>query len=196
MAVSVAVGPSFVQSGCPGSSSIAVSSSWPASSVAVSSVHANSVGFVSTPPCRMSSFASGSVSPGSIAAPSVRSVWSGSVPNRPVSSFAQPLRRVASPVVWPRPVLNSSVSSFAQPFVLPRVIVGPSAASLFCRLASGFPLVLVVCLVVIAVPDCFLRCLVSPCRYRLFCVEDCLVLVVVWFRFVLVYFGDEPILIG
>ena len=69
-ASSVAVGPSSVQSGCPGFSSVAVLSSCPASSVAVSSVHVNSVGFVSTPPCRMSSFASGSVSPGSIAAPS------------------------------------------------------------------------------------------------------------------------------
>ena len=135
----VAVGPSSVQSGCPGSSFVAVPSSFPASFVAVSSVHANSVGFVSTPPCRMSSFASGSVSPGSIAAPSVRSVWSSSVPNRPVSSFAQQLRRVASPV-WP-PVLNCYVSSSAQPFVLPRVIVGPPAASPFCRPASCFPLV-------------------------------------------------------
>ena len=68
--------------------------------------------FSSAPPCRMSSFASGSVSPGYFAAPSVRSVWSGSVPSRPVSSFAQPLRRVAPPVC-PRPVLSLS---FAQPF--------------------------------------------------------------------------------
>ena len=108
------------------------------------------------------------------------------MPNRPVSSFAQPLRRVASPV-WPRPVLNCSVSSFAQPFFLPRVIVGPPAALPFCRPAGCFPLVPVVCLVVVTLSVCFLQCLVSPCRYRLFCVEDCLVLVVVWFRFVLVH---------